>query len=135
MAAALNVWMNGELVGVWRHGRTGSHVFRYEEGWLRSARARPLSLSMPITRDLQVTAAPVASYFENLLPDSTAIRKRIQTRYRTPSTEAFELLTAIGRDCVGAVQVLPERTEPAGFDRVDGEPHRPTPTSSGTCSA
>jgi serine/threonine-protein kinase HipA len=118
--AALNIWMNGELVGVWEHGRTGAHSFRYEPGWLRSPRARPLSLSMPITGTLQVTGAPVAHYFENLLPDSDKIRKRLQARYRTPSTEAFELLTAIGRDCVGAVQVLPENASPEGFDRIEG---------------
>jgi len=119
--SALNIWMNGELVGVWQHSRTGAHVFRYEPSWLRSPRVRPLSLSLPITGNLEVTGARVAHYFENLLPDSDKIRKRIQTRYRTPSIEAFELLTAIGRDCVGAVQVLPENASPEGFDRIEGE--------------
>jgi len=116
---ALNVWMNGEPVGVWQRGRTGHHLFRYEPSWLRSEHARPLSLSMPITGDLQVSGAPVANYFENLLPDSDKIRKRIQARYGAGSTEAFELLAAIGRDCVGAVQVLPEDAVPQGFDSVD----------------
>jgi len=77
---------------------------------------------MPITPDRTVTGALVAHYFDNLLPDDERIRRRIATRFKTDSTEAFELLQAIGRDCVGAVQLLPADTEPDGFDQVDGEP-------------
>jgi len=36
--------------------------------------------------------------------------------------DAFSLLEAIGRDCVGAVQLLPEGTTPDGWDRVECEP-------------
>lgn len=33
-----------------------------------------------------------------------------------------EKMTAIGRDCVGAVQLLPPATAPEGFDRIDRVP-------------
>jgi serine/threonine-protein kinase HipA len=39
-----------------------------------------------------------------LLPDSEAIRRRVQQQFKTASWEAFDLLAAVGRDCVGAVQ-------------------------------
>lgn len=64
----------------------------------------------------------VDNYFENLLPDSEAIRKRLRSQFGTKSTHAFELLTAIGRDCVGAVQLLPVNAQPDGWDRVQSEP-------------
>jgi serine/threonine-protein kinase HipA len=32
--------------------------------------------------------------------------------------EAFDLLTAIGRGCVGAVQLLPSDTRPEGWEQV-----------------
>ncbi len=48
-----------------------------------------------------------------LLPDSDAIRRRLQARFRTLNTAAFELLTAIGRDCVGAIQLLPDGQLPS----------------------
>ena len=118
----LCVWMNGERVGTWRRGRTGAHRFTCEASWLESPRVRPLSLSMPITPDRTVTGALVEHYFDNLLPDDERIRRRVATRFKTSSTETFELLQAIGRDCVGAVQLLPPDTAPDGFDRVDGEP-------------
>jgi serine/threonine-protein kinase HipA len=62
----------------------------------------------------------VAHYFEGLLPDSDAIRKRAAARFKTGSIEAFDLLAAIGRDCVGALQLLPEGQAPSGVDRIDG---------------
>jgi serine/threonine-protein kinase HipA len=123
MVNSLNVWMNGELVGVWSGGRGKTHVFRYEPGWTLSPRSRPLSLSIPITfGDQEVRGPVVEHYFDNLLPDHDAIRKRIQKRFRTDGTDAFELLAAIGRDCVGAVQLLPEGELPTGFDRIESEP-------------
>ena len=97
------VWMNGERVGVWHRGRTGSHRFTYDEAWLSSPRVRPLSLSMPITPDRTVSGEFVVNYFDNLLPDDDRIRRRVAARFKTGSTETFELLQAIGRDCVGAV--------------------------------
>jgi serine/threonine-protein kinase HipA len=62
----------------------------------------------------------VASYFDNLLPDTGDIRKRLAGRFRTVSTDPFDLLAAIGRDCVGAVQLLPLDDQPEGFDRIEG---------------
>ncbi|MHB1352610.1 MAG: type II toxin-antitoxin system HipA family toxin [Thiobacillus sp.] len=115
------VWMNGELVGRWYRGRTGHHRFIYDESWLSSSRTRPLSLSMPISADRTVEGVTVGNFFDNLLPDSETIRKRVATRFKTNSTESFDLLQAIGRDCVGAVQILPAGVHPEGFDRLDYE--------------
>ena len=98
--------MNGELVGVWSRTRTGGHRLTYEETWLHSPRRRSLSLSLPIGPSREITGAVVSSYFENLLPENDNIRRRLSARFRTRGTEAFELLTAIGRDCAGAVQLL-----------------------------
>jgi serine/threonine-protein kinase HipA len=113
------IWMNGEFVGRWYRGRTGHHRFVYEESWLSSSRTRPLSLSMPIGADRTVEGVTVSNFFDNLLPDSEAIRKRAATRFKTGSTESFDLLQAIGRDCVGAIQILPAGAHPEGFDRLD----------------
>ncbi|MFN0314922.1 MAG: type II toxin-antitoxin system HipA family toxin [Burkholderiales bacterium] len=120
VSSALNIWMNGELVGVWSRTRTGGHRMTYEETWLHSPRRRSLSLSLPIGPSRENSGAAVSSYFENLLPDNENIRRRLSARFRIRGTEAFELLAAIGRDCVGAVQLLPPDTVPEGHDRVDG---------------
>lgn len=117
----LNVWMNGELVGSWSTTRAGNSVLAYAEQWRASPYARPLSLSLPMAPG-DLRGARVDAYFENLLPDSAEVRQRLSVRFRTRSTSAFDLLSAIGRDCVGAVQLLPPEATPAGFDRIDSEP-------------
>jgi len=120
--ASLAVWMNGERVGEWTTLRTGTPVFRYDASWVESPSARALSLSVPITADREVRGEAVDYYFDNLLPDSSEIRRRIRTRFQTRSTDPFDLLSAIGRDCVGAVQLLPPDQTPAGWNRIAAEP-------------
>jgi serine/threonine-protein kinase HipA len=120
--ASLNVWMNGDFVGEWLTLRTGTPVFRYSSAWTESPRGRALSLSLPITADLEVRGIEVDHYFDNLLPENPDIRRRLRERFRTRSTQAFDLLEAIGRDCVGAVQLLPRDQEPLGWDRIDTTP-------------
>lgn len=114
--------MNGEPVGIWSQGRTGRHRFVYDSAWVDSPRARALSLSLPIVVTRTVEGPEVEYYFDNLLPDSGAIRKRLRERFKAKSANAFELLGAIGRECVGAVQLLRPGDTPAGFDRLRHEP-------------
>lgn len=117
----LVVWINGQAVGEWTV-REGEHRFQYSDEWTASPAARRLSLSLPMTPGNAPLRGPVVqNYFDNLLPDSDAIRKRLQGKFATPSTDAFDLLTAIGRECVGAVQLLPPGALPTGFDRIEAE--------------
>lgn len=115
---ALAIWMNGEMVGTWRVGRTGHHQLDYAPSWRASARSRPLSLSLPFTADNRLEGDVVRNYFDNLLPDSDGIRKRISERFRTKGTDVFTLLQAVGRDCAGAVQLLLPGVTPQGFDQL-----------------
>jgi serine/threonine-protein kinase HipA len=63
----------------------------------------------------------VAEFFDNLLPDKRSIRERIQQRFRAASTGAFDLLQEIGRDCVGALQLLPENHPPTEVHTITSE--------------
>lgn len=119
---ALGVWINGQRVGNWWL-QAGEHRFQYADEWLVAAAGRRLSLSLPFTPGNVPHRGPVVqNYFDNLLPDSDHIRRRLQDRFATASNQAFDLLAAIGRDCVGAVQLLPKGHEPAGFDRIEATP-------------
>lgn len=79
-----------------------------------------MSLSLPYTGDLPLRGAVVRNFFDNLLPDSGSIRKRVASHFKLASIEAFDLLQEIGRDCAGAIQLLKEDQAPAGVKRIDG---------------
>ncbi|OOG43018.1 type II toxin-antitoxin system HipA family toxin [Polaromonas sp. A23] len=117
--SVLGVWANGERVGTWSMV-DGEHRFNYDENWPASPAARWLSLSLPFTPDnLPHRGEVVRNFFDNLLPDSDSIRRRLRDKFTTGSIEAFDLLAAIGRDCVGSVQLLPPDMAPDGFDRIE----------------
>ena len=112
--------MNGERVGTWSLPARGPQQFSYAESWLNSSQFRPLSLSLPTGFEATTLSGnAVESWFDNLLPDSDAIRRRAQARFQAASTSAFDLLAAVGRECAGAVQLLPPDQEPSGFDRIE----------------
>lgn len=120
---SLSIWTNGVRVGRWTIPARGEVELQYDVDWVGADIGRPLSLSLPFNlQNLPVKGEKVANYFDNLLPDSDAIRRRVAERFRTGSTEPFDLLKAIGRDCVGAVQILDEDEGPTGVDRIAGVP-------------
>jgi serine/threonine-protein kinase HipA len=113
--------MNGYRVGSWELTAKGEQLLQYDEAWRQAPRARPLSLSLPLGAEGGVHhGAAVEAYFDNLLPDSRELRERVRSRFGLRTTEAFELLAAIGRDCVGAVQLLPEDAEPPDVRSIRG---------------
>lgn len=103
----LNVLMNGFLVGKLEKTASSGLIFTYDEKWLNTPGARPISLSLPLPAR-QFAGDVVYNFFDNLLPDNAQIRSRIQTRFHVPTDQPFDLLASIGRDCVGAIQILSE---------------------------
>lgn len=119
-ASALAVWMNGERVGRWTTAPARADVFAYADDWLDSPHARPLSLSLPLRRTPH-SGETVAAWFENLLPENPRVRERLQRHFETASGRAFDLLAAIGRDCVGAVQLLPLEASEPDLHSIEGK--------------
>lgn len=118
----LGLWMNHHFVGTWTISPQGESL-QYDSAWLNASGGRPLSLSLPFTPGNQPhRGTAVEAYFENLLPDNNAIRERVVRRYKTDTTEAFDLLEQIGRDCVGALQLLPAGQQPQGTLQAEGTP-------------
>ncbi len=118
---ALWVWMNGEHVGEWSFSSSRGHGFRYDRRWFDNPLRRPLSLSLPLEQGTDLLTGPrVEAFFDNLLPDSRAIRRRLSHKFGT-GMQALDLLEKIGRDCVGAMQLLPVDAQPPDVRRIDAE--------------
>ncbi len=119
--APLNIFLNSRLVGRLNRHTSGAIDFSYDESWLAWEHALPVSLSLPLRED-NYLGTPVIAVFENLLPDSDAIRRRMAERVGADGIDAYSLLTAIGRDCVGALAFLPEGIDPGPAGAVNAKP-------------
>lgn len=117
----LLVYINGKIVGRLRREASGAVDFQYDSAWLAWESAIPASLSLPLREDRYI-GAPVTAVFDNLLPDNEMIRGRLAARVGADGIDAFSLLSAIGRDCVGALQFLPEGSDPSGPEMIAGDP-------------
>ena len=74
---------------------------------------------MPLREDTY-DGDPVVAVFDNLLPDNFEIRRRLAERSSAADADFFSLLSEVGRDCVGAMQLLPEGEEPGPAGLIDG---------------
>lgn len=119
--APLRVFQNDRLVGQLLKEPGGAIEFRYDRDWLDRSTAFPVSLSLPL-REEPWRGEPVVAVFENLLPDSTALRRRVAEKVGAAGDDAYSLLAAIGRDCVGALQfVADDAVRPAAAAPLSGE--------------
>lgn len=114
----LNVYLNGRLVGRLQRETSGAIDFQYDERWLSWEHTFPVSLSLPLREDRYV-GDPVIAVFDNLLPDNEDIRRRVAARSDADGIDPYSLLAAIGRDCVGALQFLPEGKDPGKAGEID----------------
>ncbi len=117
----LNVFLNSRLIGQLRRDISGAISFQYHPSWLDWEFVLPVSLSLPL-RAQAYSGAPVLAVFDNLLPDNNHLRRQIAARTHAEGTDAYSLLGAIGHDCVGALQFLPQNVEPGPAGAVEGEP-------------
>ncbi len=117
----LNVFVNGRLVGRLRRQASGAIDFDYDDAWLAWEHTFPVSLSLPL-REERFVGDPVIAVFDNLLPDNEQIRRRLAERVRAEGYDAYSLLAAVGRDCVGALQFLPDGEDPGPAGGISGRP-------------
>lgn len=120
-SSTLKVLLNGRHVGLLSRAANGAIGFRYTDAWLGWENAIPVSLSLPLDT-LRFTGGTVTAVFDNLLPDNDDIRRRIAGRVGAEGVDAYSLLAAVGRDCVGALQFLPEGEEGAAPGVIEAEP-------------
>lgn len=85
--------------------------FVYETAWRNAVAHYPLSLSLPLTAAEHGHKA-VEPFLWGLLPDNDGVLKRWGARFQVSPRHAFQLLSHVGEECAGAVQLVrPERAE------------------------
>ena len=119
-ARRLGVFLNSRHVGALEQAASGALSFRYAGDWLAWEMAMPVSLSLPLSPG-PYRGQAVVNVFDNLLPDVPGVRDNLAARLRAEGSDVFSLLAVAGRDCVGALQFLPEGEAPGPAGEVRGE--------------
>lgn len=117
----LNVYMGERLVGGLTREKSGAVSFAYDQTWLDWQYTMPISLSLPL-RTQRYIGAVVIAMFENLLPDNVEILRRIAEEIGAEGTDAYSMLAKLGRDCIGALQIIPVDVEPIFTNELTGTP-------------
>jgi serine/threonine-protein kinase HipA len=105
---SLNVFFEGQLVGVFSQDEELVHSFKYNEQWREAESAFPISISMPLSNQSFGNKLTL-SFFENLLPEGE-VRKHLEKWHN--STGVFNTLLKHGEDCAGALVITSEDNPP-----------------------
>lgn len=103
MTDLLEVRFENAVVG-WLRVAGTRFVFRYDDGWLASVAAFPISHSVPLAPG-ELTGDAAHWFFANLLPEG-AMRTAVCRRLGISEANDVALLEAIGGECAGALRIV-----------------------------
>ncbi|MDO9404384.1 MAG: HipA domain-containing protein [Polaromonas sp.] len=105
----LRAWAGARPLGWFGH-EASDYFFEYDEQWLQQPGGFVLAPQFPLVAT-RFTGALVRSFFENLLPEGTALDDVIAAlALRDPSF--FELLGQLGKELPGVLSLLPDDVDP-----------------------
>ena len=115
LTSTLNVYLYSELVGKLEKEPDGAIRFEYSYEWIEKGFA--ISLSLPLANKI-FKGTQASFYFDNLLPDNENILNNIAQKFKAESTRQFDLLNAIGKECVGALSFFDESITPTFAKKI-----------------
>lgn len=110
----MELWalLNEAFVGRFFEDAHGRLRFEYAPGWRGSIAAMPLSLSLPLAEERHNDSDTVSALLWGLLPDNEHTLQRWATRFQVSARNPLALLSHVGEDCAGAIQLVrPDRLE------------------------
>ncbi len=99
-------------IGVLVRDAKGALAFAYTPEHARNERALALSLSLPLT-DEPYADSVTRAFFDNLLQERDGVLRNVMAREGLARDDVAGLLAHLGRDCPGAVSVLPQGATPS----------------------
>ena len=107
MANTLSAWLHDEHVAEIHDAGTGYCAIRYTDRALALGQSARLSLSLPVRQETYAVAEGATRWLRGLLPEGRALQAAVE-QYGVPADDVFGLLSVLGRDVAGAVQIVPE---------------------------
>ena len=106
-SGALDVWLGDRVVAELTISRRQLAQLRYREDYVTERGEGALGLTVPLPVSGHRYRGELVDYWiESLLPEGET-RTVLEQYFRVRRGDGFALLTAIGRDCAGAVAVTP----------------------------
>jgi len=102
---AASVQLSGRRCGGLEELAGGRTRFTYDAAWLTDRSSRPVSLTMPLRAE-PYEAPGLLPFFANLLAEGWLLDVSL-ARLKIARDDAFGLLLATCRDCMGEIEVLP----------------------------
>ncbi len=112
MAGGLSIWLYGTLVARIEQGSNGRLRLQYtDDARTQFGLGTPLlSLNLPVV-DQPYPNARTRAFLDGLLPEGET-RATIAAEFDLVANDTFGLLRELGRDCAGALIVLPDESSP-----------------------
>lgn len=118
----MTVWYRSLPIGYLTPNQQGGFLFSYADDWIHRADSFPISLSLPLSEPVDQDRAD--AFFSNLLPEGPG-KERLCRQLGISLDNRYEILTAIGHDCAGALvigdrpgAIEPPRYEAFGADEL-----------------
>jgi len=98
------VLFNNKRAGIITKTDSG-YEFIYDQNYLGENNARPISISIPLSRETY-RSRELFPFFEGLLPEGWLLAQTSSV-LKIDTNDKFNLLLNIGRDTIGAVSIIP----------------------------
>ncbi len=99
------VYYKNRLAGIIAENEDG-YTFQYNEDFLNSSTAKPISLTIPIQKE--VFRSPyLFPFFDGLIPEGWLLTIAV-SNWKINTRDRFGLLLNLCNDCVGCISIQPE---------------------------
>ena len=99
-----NVYYKNNLAGIIAENEDG-YTFQYNEEFLNSSSAKPISLTLPIQQQA-FQSKILFPFFDGLIPEGWLLEIASES-WKINKNDRMGLLLACCRNCIGAVSVIP----------------------------
>lgn len=108
MQCSGRVLFKKKLAGIVWQDEEG-YGFRYDEDYLKSLSASPISLTLPLRQAAYVSNTMIP-FFDGLIPEGWLLDITVKN-WKVNPNDRMELLLVACKDCIGAVGVEPIENE------------------------
>lgn len=118
----LKVYLNKIFVGILEQKthEGGALSFSYDTEYLTTTSSLPLSISLPLRAET-FGEKELQPFFTGLLPEEQQL-KLLSKQLKVSPQNPFAILSKIGRDCAGAMEVLLPKEKPIAYGKNLNQP-------------